>query len=259
MNFQDKLQKIVKNNNSLLCVGLDTEVEKLEKGVSQFNFNKKIIDETAHLVCAYKPNIAFYESAGMEGLQGLKDTITYLIKAHPGIPIILDAKRGDIGNTGQHYAKAAFDYWQADAVTVFPYLGRDSLEPFLNYKDKLIILLFKTSNPDSGAFQNMEIDGTPYYLKVAQEVKKWNRDNIGIFVGATYPTEMKALRDIFPNNVFLSAGLGAQGAETEQIVKAGIDKKGGNIMFNASRSIIFDNNPAEAAQKLRDEINQYRT
>lgn len=258
MDFQDKLQKIISKNNSLLCVGLDTEIEKLPKGLSQFKFNKKIIDETARFVCAYKPNIAFYESAGMEGLQNLKDTISYLLKKYPEIPIILDAKRGDIGNTGQHYAKAAFDYWQADAVTVFPYLGRDSLEPFLNYKDKLIILLFKTSNPDSGAFQNMEIDGTPYYLKVAREVKKWGRDNIGIFVGATYPTEMKAMRDVFPNNVFLSAGLGVQGAEIEQIVKAGVDKNGGNIMFNASRSIIFDKDPAQAARKLRDEINKYR-
>ena len=258
MNFQTKLQNIVAKNNSLLCVGLDTEIEKLPKGQSQYSFNKKIIDETAQLVCAYKPNIAFYESAGMEGLQNLKDTISYLLKTHPDIPIILDAKRGDIGNTGQHYAKAAFDYWQADAVTVFPYLGRDSLEPFLKYKDKLIILLFKTSNPDSGAFQNMEIDGIPYYLKIAQEVKKWRMDNIGIFVGATYPREMKSLREIFPDNVFLSAGLGAQGAEIEQIVKAGIGKNGGNIMFNASRSIIFDENPKAAAGKLRDEINKYR-
>lgn len=258
MDFSKKLQNIITKNNSLVCVGLDPEEDKLHSGISQFQFNKNIIDLTHDLVCAYKPNIAFYEGAGIEGLQGLRDTINYLKKQYPEIPIVLDAKRADIGNTARMYAKSAFEVYDADAVTVYPHLGLDSIEPFLAYKDKLTILLFKTSNPDSGTFQNLEVDGIPYYLKVAQTVKSWDRENIGIFVGATYPEEMTKLRDIFQDSVFLSAGIGAQDADIEATVKAGIDKNGAGIMFNASRSIIFDENPKEAAQKLRDEINKYR-
>lgn len=258
MDFSKKLQNIIAKNNSLVCVGLDPEQERLPQGVNQLEFNKKIIEQTHDLVCAYKPNIAFYEAAGIDGLQSLKDTIDYLKKEYPQIPIILDAKRADVENTAKLYAKACFEFWDADAVTVFPHLGLDSIEPFLSYKDKLTILLFKTSNPDSGTFQNLEVEGTPYYLKVAQTVKSWDRKNIGIFVGATYPQEMAKLREIFPDSIFLSAGIGAQDAEVEAIVKAGIDKNGGGIMFNASRSIIFDDNPKAAAQKLKDEINKYR-
>ncbi len=258
MTFKQKFEKILQENNSLVCVGLDPQAGKLPAGLNQFQFNKQIIDVTHDLVCAYKPNIAFYEVAGITGLQSLKKTITYLQKNYPEIPIILDAKRGDVGSTAHMYAKAVYEYWNADAVTVFPHLGLDSLEPFLSYQDKLTILLFKTSNPDSGTFQNLDVDGTPYYLKVAQEVKSWNRDNIGIFVGATYPAEMKSLRDLFPDSIFLSAGIGAQGADLKEIVEAGVDKNGAGIMFNASRSIIFDKDPKSAAQKLRDEINKYR-
>lgn len=258
MTFQQKFQKIVEKNNSLLCVGLDPEHGKLPSGLSQFQFNKQIIDQTYEYVCAYKPNIAFYEAMGIKGLQNLRDTIDYLKKEHAEIPIILDAKRGDIGNTAKMYAKAVFDYWQADAVTVFPHLGLDAIEPFLSYKDKLTILLFKTSNPDSGTFQNLDVNGVPYYLKVAETVKNWNKENVGIFVGATYPAEMKSLRELFPSNIFLSAGMGAQGAEIKEIVEAGVDENGAGIMFNASRSIIFDDDPKSAAQKTRDEINTYR-
>lgn len=258
MDFSKKLQNIITKNNSLVCVGLDPEPEKLPQAISQFQFNKNIIDATHDLVCAYKPNIAFYESAGVEGLQSLRETINYLKKQYPQIPIILDAKRADIGNTAKMYAKTAFEVYGADAVTVYPHLGLDSIEPFLSYNNKLTILLFKTSNPDSGTFQNLGVDGIPYYLKVAQIVRSWDRKNIGIFVGATYPQEMAKLRKIFPDSVFLSAGIGVQDAEVEAIVKAGVDKNGAGIMFNASRSIIFDENPKAAAQKLRDEINKYR-
>lgn len=258
MDFSKKLQNIITKNNSLVCAGLDPDPEKLPDGVSQFEFNKKIIDQTHDLVCAYKPNSAFYEGAGTEGLESLKQTIDYLKENYPEIPIILDAKRGDIGNTAKMYARSAFKFYDADAVTIYPHLGLDSIEPFLSYTDKLTILLFKTSNPDSGTFQNLEVDGMPYYLKVAQTVKSWDRENIGIFVGATYPQEMAKLREIFPDNIFLSAGIGAQDAEIEAVVKAGIDKNGAGIMFNASRSIIFDEDPKTAACKLRDEINKYR-
>ena len=259
MNFQDKLSQIVKKNNSLVCVGLDPEIEKIAlKGSNFFEFNKKIIDETANLVCAYKPNIAFYEAYGIDGLGELKKTIDYIKSDYPNIPIVLDAKRGDVPNTARMYAKAAFEYWLADAVTVYPHLGLDSVQPFLQYEDKLTILLLKTSNPDSGTFQNMESGEKPYYLKMAEEIAKWEAANIGIFCGATYPEELGTLRKIFPNKIFLSAGIGDQQAQVQAAVEAGIDKNGAGIMMSASRSIIYSQDPRSAAQKLRDEINKYR-
>jgi orotidine-5'-phosphate decarboxylase len=267
MNFNQKLSEITKKNSSLLCVGLDPDLSKLPSFVRSdiFAFNKAIIDATHDLVCVYKPNIAFYEAEGIEGLKALKKTIEYIQKAYPDIPVLLDAKRGDIGNTAAMYAKSAFEYWNADAVTVYPHLGRDSILPFLEYKDKLTILLIKTSNPDSGMFQDLSVDGKPYHLAMAEKIKDWTEENIGIFVGATYPEEMKKVRDLFPDRIFLSAGLGAQKAEIEQIVRAGLDKNGQGIMFNASRSVLYassDNDFAEKAreeaQKIRDTINNYR-
>lgn len=256
MVFKKKFDNIVAKNNSLVCVGLDPDNDKLK--TSLFIFNKKIIDETYDLVCAYKPNIAFYEANGIKGLLQLKKTIEYLKNKYPYIPIILDAKRGDIGNTARMYAKSVFDYWNADAVTVFPHLGKDSLEPFLKYKNKLTIVLLKTSNPDSETFQNVITSGVPYYLKMAREIKKWNYKNIGIFVGATQPQEMKKVRQLFPRAIILSAGIGTQGGNIKAAVKAGINSKGKGIIFNSSRSIIYSNNPRQAALKLKNEINEYR-
>lgn len=263
MKFKQKLEKVIKKNNSLLCVGLDPELSKipsafLKKKNPIFEFNKTIINATYDLVCVYKPNIAFYEAYGIEGLQQLKQTIEYLKSNYSEIPIVLDAKRADIGNTAKMYAKSVFEYWQADAVTVYPHLGKDTVLPFLEYKDKLTILLLKTSNPDSGMFQNAPVNGKPYYLFLAEAIKKWNYDNIGIFVGATYPKEMKDLRTLFPDKIFLSAGLGAQSAEIGRAVKAGINSEKSGIMFNASRSILYAKNPREEADKLRNKINKYR-
>lgn len=258
MNFAKKLQTIIAKNNSLLCIGLDPEPDKLPKGQSQFDFNKTIIDQTASYVCAYKPNIAFYEAAGIEGLEELKKTIEYLKKKYENIPTVLDAKRADIQNTARMYAKSAFEYWQVDAVTVYPHLGLDSILPFLQYKDKLTILLVKTSNPDSGMFQNLKTADGTYYLSMAKRIKTWQFDNIGIFVGATFPKELEDLRETFPEKIFLSAGMGAQAAEIKAAVQAGVNKSGAGIMFNASRSIIFSQNPKNSAQKLKDEINKYR-
>lgn len=257
MDFTKKFSNTVKNNNSLVCVGLDPDPEKINKN-SIFSFNENIVNLTHNLVCAYKPNIAFYESFGVGGLLELKKTIEHLKSKFPQIPIVLDAKRGDIPNTARMYAKAVFEYWRADAVTVYPHLGYDSVQPFLEYKDKLTILLLKTSNPDSGTFQNLRVEDKPYYLKMAEEIAKWKNDNIGIFCGATYPEELSSLRKIFPDHIFLSAGIGAQSAEIKAAVQSGVDKNGSNIMFNASRSIIYNQDPKAAAQKLRDEINKYR-
>lgn len=263
MNFLKKLDEIVKKNNSLLCVGLDPDPlqeESLKARSSDiFEFNQRIIDQTHDLVCAYKPNIAFYEANGIDGLEELKKTVDYLKYSYKEIPLILDAKRADIGNTAKMYAKSVFEYWGADATTVFPHLGFDSVEPFLSYKDQQTFLLVKTSNPASGTFQNLKTEKGPYYLAVAKEIKKWERENIGIFVGATYPSEIVKLRELFPDKIFLSAGVGAQGADLKSSVQAGIDKNKKGIIFNASRSIIFAKSPKIAAQNLRDEINKYRS
>lgn len=270
MKFKDKLNKIIQKNNSLVCLGLDPDLEKIPSNLNEssdviFEFNKTIIDVTYDLVAAYKPNIAFYEAYGIEGLRQLKQTMEYITSNYPQIPVILDMKRGDIGNTASMYAKAVFDYWQADAVTVYPYLGYDSMKPFFKYKNKLTILLIKTSNPDSGMFQDMKVGKEPFYLAMAKKIQKWQDDNFGLFVGATYPEELKKIREIFPDKVFLSAGIGAQSGQIEKAVQAGIDKSGGGIVFNASRSIIyassgldFADRSREEAIKLRQEINKYR-
>lgn len=270
MTFKQKLDQVIEKNNSLLCIGLDPELEKIPDSLKKnnepmFEFNKAVIDSTKDLVCAYKPNIAFYEAYGLEGLKQLKKTIAYLKNQYPQIPLILDAKRADIGNTAKMYAKAVFDYWQADAVTVYPFLGLDAVQPFLVYQDKLIILLIKTSNPDAGMFQDLKVGNEAFYLKLAKEISQWDYKNIGIFIGATYPDELKKVRTIFPEAVFLSAGLGSQGGEVEQAVKAGVDRHQKGIMFNASRSIIyaspnkdFAQAAREKAKELRDKINQYR-
>lgn len=271
MNFQQKLDHIIKRNNSLLCIGLDTEVEKLPKHLLNlsdpiFEFNKAIIDQTSDLVCAYKPNIAFYEAYGIEGLKSLKKTIEYLKTSYPEIPIILDAKRGDIGNTAKMYAKAVFEYWDADAVTVYPYLGFDAVQPFLEYKNKCTIVLIKTSNPDSKVLQDQKVNGEPFYIKVAKEVKKWKYENLGLFVGATYPEDLGKVRNLFSDSPILTAGIGAQGAQTKKAVTSGIDKLGGNLICNNSREIIyagsdkdFAKKSAQMAQEIKDTINNYRS
>lgn len=271
MNFQQKLNNIIKKNSSLLCIGLDTEIEKLPKHLLKsddpiFNFNKEIIDQTAYLVCAYKPNIAFYEAYGIEGLKSLKKIIEYLKKNYPEIPIILDAKRGDIGNTARMYAKSIFEYWEVDATTVYPYLGLDSVLPFFHYKDKCTILLVRTSNPDAKTFQDQKVNGEPLFIKIAKEIKKWQFRNIGLFVGATYPKELGMVRNLFPNSPILTAGIGAQGATTKKAVKAGIDKNGENLICNNSREIIyaqsgidFAKKCAQIAFKIRNIINSYRS
>ncbi len=251
MDFQKKLDRIVKKNNSLLCVGLDT---------ASFDLNKKIINETHDLVCAYKPNSAFYEALGMEGLGQLKMTCDYINKKYPEIPIILDAKRGDIGHTSNAYAKYIFDFLGADAVTLHPYLGREALSPFLERKDKGCIILCRTSNPGAGEFQDLKVNGEPLYKVVAKRiVQKWNKNkNCLLVVGATYPKELAEIRKIVGDMTLLVPGIGAQGGNIEKTVKAGLNRKGSGMIVNSSRAIIFAQNPRAEAIKLRDEINIYR-
>jgi len=269
MDFLAKLTAAQAKNNSLLCVGLDADTDKLPQGLNQFEFNKAIIDATADLACAYKPNSAFYEGRGAAGIEELKQTCDYIRQNHPDIPIILDFKRGDIGNTNNHYALFAFDYLGVDAITVQPYQGREAIQAFLDYKDKGIIVLCKMSNQGSEEFQDLPVDGQKLYMKVAQNVlEEWNANgNCLLVVGATYPEEMAEVRAAVGDEmVFLVPGIGAQGGDMEAILKAGLNPQGSGLIINSARAILYasgGNDFAEAARQAatatRDEINKYRS
>lgn len=269
MDFLAKLRAARAQNNSLLCVGLDPDLVKLPAAISGkseplFEFNKAIIDATADLVSAFKPNSAFYEAAGADSLAQLHRTVTYIQEKYPTIPVILDSKRADIGNTNDGYVAHSFEYLGVDAVTVHPYLGREALEPFLQRRDKGIIVLCRTSNPGAGEFQDLTIDSKPLYQHVAQQVSgEWSTNgNCLLVVGATYPAEIKAVRDIVGRDMtFLIPGIGAQGGDIEKTMQA----SGENVIINSSRSIIYASKGADFADaaraeatKLRDEINKYR-
>lgn len=257
MDFKTKLEQAVKKNNSLLCVGLDPDPTKT-KG-SLFAFNKKIIDATAPFACCFKPQIAFYSAKGPEGLLDLKKTITYIQKTYL-LPVLLDAKRADIGNTNEMYAKEAFDYFGADALTVNPYLGIGSLQPFLERKNKNIFVLVRTSNPESSEFQALKVGKTPLFIKVVEQIRKWGTKykNISIVVGVTWPDELKAIRKILPASTILVPGIGAQDGDLEKTLKYGLRKDKMGLIISSSRSIIYADNPHKAAQTLRDEINNHR-
>ena len=268
MKFIEKLKKISQKNNSLLCVGLDTELEKIpnlllgEKDPI-FAFNQAIIDSTSDLVCAYKPNLAFYEAYGIKGLEVLKKTCEYIPE---NIPIILDAKRGDIGNTSKMYAKAIFDEFKADGVTLNPYLGEDSLSPFLEYEDKCSFILCLTSNTGAKDFQLLNFDGKPLYKIVVEKVKSWNKKmNCGLVVGATYPEQLKEIRELVEDLPILIPGVGAQKGDVELTVKYGTDKNGELAIINSSRGVIYASSEKDFAQsaraeakRLRDLFNLYR-
>lgn len=280
MNFQQKLENAIKKNNSLLCIGLDTDINKipkhlLEKEDPVFEFNKTIIDNTNNLVCCYKLNIAYYSAEGLKGLESLIKTINYIHDKYIDIPVILDAKRADVGHTSEAYAREVFDQINTDSVTVNPYFGLDSVEPFLKYKDKGIIVLCRTSNPGAGDFQDLIIDGEPLYIKVAQKITEWNKKhgNCLMVVGATWPEEMKKIRKIAPNMFFLVPGIGSQGGDLENTLKNGLTKeKSGltpiksGLIIHSARAIIYASSNKDFAEKarvkakqLRDSINKYRT
>ncbi len=202
MNFQQKLKNAIKKNDSLVCIGLDTDISKipqhlLNKRDPVFEFNKEIVDKTNNLVCCYKANIAYYSSQGAKGLKSLINVIKYIHKKY-NTPFILDAKRADVGSTSEQYVKEVFDIFNADAVTVNPYFGFDAIEPFLKRKDKGIIVLCRTSNPGASDFQDLIIDGKPLYIKVAKKITEWDKKykNCLMVVGATWPDEMKKIREI---------------------------------------------------------------
>jgi orotidine-5'-phosphate decarboxylase len=268
MGFFEQLDATIKKNNSLLCVGLDPDPDLMPPNIDMLTFNKAIIDATSHIVCAYKPNLAFYETEGRQGWDILKQTISYIPS---GIPIIADAKRGDIGNTSKTYAKAIFDGLGAGAVTVSPYLGFDSVEPFLkDYADKGIFILCRTSNKGAIDFQSLpvKVNGKemPLYQAVAHKAAEWNTlNNIGLVVGATYPAEMQTLRQAHPRLPFLIPGVGTQGGDLKLALEAGLNTAGSGIIINSSRQILYASRGADfaqaaarAAEAMRHEINLYR-
>ncbi|MBN1189427.1 MAG: orotidine-5'-phosphate decarboxylase [Dehalococcoidales bacterium] len=267
MNFKEKLLSISRKNNSLVCVGLDTDPDLMPEKISVFDFNKAVIDATSDLVCAYKPNLAFYEAMGDAGLEALKRTVKYVPS---GIPVIADAKRGDIGNTSRAYAKALFDIQGFDAATVNPYLGFDAIEPFLEYRDKGIIILCRTSNAGARDFQSLPCQTSsglrPLFEIVAEKAGEWNKNgNIGLVVGATYPDELKIIRRMHPEMPLLIPGIGVQGGDVATTVKNGTSPQGEMAIINSSRGIIHASRGAdfaeaarESALKLREEINRWR-
>lgn len=260
-SFLEKIERAVAKNRSLLCIGLDPDPAKMPVRFlggpdPVFAFNRSIIDATADLVCAYKPNIAFYEALGTAGLQALKKTIKYVPQ---GLPVILDAKRGDIGSTAQAYARAAFEYWRADAVTVNPLLGYDAVEPFLSYADRGVFLLCRTSNPGASDFQGLPCPDRPLYLVVAEKALEWNTaGNVGLVMGATYPRDLALVREMAPDLWFLVPGVGSQGGDLGAVLRTGLDARGAGLIVNVSRQVIYAADPRRAAQGLRDALNELR-
>jgi orotidine-5'-phosphate decarboxylase len=270
--FSQRLAEVWDRNNSLVCIGLDPEIERLPPSIAAepspiFQFNKAIIDATADLVCAYKPQFAHY--AAYEAEDQLERTIDYIQSTYPHVPVILDSKRGDVGNTAERYAIEAFERYHADAVTVNPYLGGDSLEPFLKHEDKGVIILCRTSNPGARDIQDLPIGGGPrklYHAVAELAAQKWNsRGNCMLVVGATYPRELAEIREIVGELPFLVPGVGAQGGDVAQAVQNGRTKNGTGLVISSSRAILYASPSADfanaaraATSTLRDQINAAR-
>ena len=257
MTSRERLNNAQRMNNSLLCVGLDSDPAKMPEGFSGspksiLDFNKRIIDATKDIVCGYKLNFAFYEQHGPKGFDILEKTFAYIPY---NLFTIADAKRGDIGNTSKAYARSVFEHFRADSITVAPYMGRDSIEPFLEYTDKITFLLALTSNKGSSDFQRINIKKKPLYRYVFEETVKWKYDNLGYVVGATHPKEINELRKFGEDKIFLIPGIGAQGGDLKAIIKANL---GLPAIINVSRSVIHASNGTDFQEKARDAAIFYR-
>lgn len=265
----DSLYQQIKVKESFLCVGLDVDLNKIPPHLLNekdpiFSFSKGIIDATHSFTVAYKPNLAFFEAYGLKGWKAFEKTIDYLNKNYPNHFIIADAKRGDIGNTAGRYAKAFFENFGVDAVTISPYMGRDSIEPFLSYKDKYAVLLALTSNEGSRDFQFSEDKGVPLYEKVLRLSTKFKNSNKLMYVvGATKSENLIAIRKIVPDSFLLIPGVGAQGGNLKEVVQNGINSNCG-LLVNSSRGIIyassgtdFSTKAAEKAFNLQKEMSEY--
>ena len=272
MTFIEKLTAAWTANNSLLCVGLDPDTAKFPAHLKDApdaiaQFCRAIIDATADTACAFKPQIAYFAAQGAE--DQLEDICAYLRERYPHIPIVLDAKRGDIGATAEQYAREAFERYGADAVTVNPYMGFDSVAPYLEWQDRGAIVLCRTSNPGGSDLQFLTVDGKPLYQHVADLVaNKWNRNGqCALVVGATFPNELAQVRAIVGDMPLLVPGIGAQGGDIEATVKAGRSVSGAGMMINSSRAILYAKPAGDedftaasrrVAQETRDAINAHR-
>ncbi|GAC1331374.1 MAG: orotidine-5'-phosphate decarboxylase [Steroidobacteraceae bacterium] len=265
-SFAERLARAQRTSGSLVCVGLDPDPARLPRdlvGAPLLAFNRRIVDATAAVAAAYKPQIAFYSALGAE--DQLVASIDYIRERAPAALVILDAKRNDIGNTAEAYAREAFDRYGADAVTVNPYMGEDSVLPFLARPDRGAILLCRTSNPGARDFQDLQVDGLPLYRRVAaRAAAHWNEHaNLMLLVGATYPRDMAELRSAHPDMPFLVPGIGAQGGDLEATLSAGLDARGAGLLINSSRHIIYAGGGAStaigaAALGLHTAINRQR-
>ncbi len=268
--FFELLSNRWRDANTFVCVGLDPILDRIPSHIRDtdriFSFNKAIVDATAEFACAFKPQVAHYSAVAAES--SLERTIEHIRKVHPDIPVILDAKRGDIGSTAEQYAKEAFERYDADAVTVNPWLGYDSVEPFLRWEDRGVIILCRTSNPSAVEFQELLVDDEPIFLGLARRVvEHWNqRNNCMLVVGATASDSLRAIREVAPNIPFLVPGIGAQGGDIDAVVKHGVTADGFGLVINSSRSILyaasnakFDEAARTAAKDLRDTINRSRS
>jgi orotidine-5'-phosphate decarboxylase len=265
--FAEILARAHRESGGLLCVGLDPDPDKLPADLAGaadplLAFGRRIVDATCEFAAAYKPQIAFYSALGAEA--ALAATIAYIRGRAPHALVILDAKRGDIGNTAAAYAREAFERYKADAVTINPYMGEDAVQPFLKDPDRGAILLCRTSNPGAQDFQDLDVGGLPLYRRVAERAAAaWNRHgNLMLVVGATYPKEMADLRRAHPELTFLVPGIGAQGGDLEAILEAGLNEAGTGLLISASRSIIYAGGPEAvraAARELYSQINARRS
>src|SRR6185437_2464971 len=249
----EKLGRRIEAANSLLCVGLDPDFERLPQRYrghvdAQQRFGEWVVDQTAQYAAAIKLNAAFYEARGAEGVAEMERTVEYVRAQYPELVTICDAKRADIGNTNKGYVEAIFDRMGFDAVTLHPYLGREALEPFLSRRDKMCIVLCRTSNAGAGEFQDLIVGERPLWLTVAERVSSaWDVDgNCALVVGATYPEEMQRIRKVAPRTTMLVPGIGAQGGDVQAAVRAGLDAQGAGMLLSASRSILFSEAPGAA-------------
>ena len=249
-----------KRKKTYLCVGLDPYLDLIPKSMTAFDFLKGVIDATEEFVCCFKPQIACFAAYGLEDT--LLKIIEYIHKTYPETPVILDAKRNDIGSTSEMYARELFNRYGADAVTVNPYMGQDSLKAFIEQKEKGVFVLCRTSNPGAGEFQNLKVEGKPLYSFVAHKVLRiWNQyNNIGLVVGATALEELKSLRNQFPKAWFLVPGVGVQGGDISSVIQYGKSEKGG-LIINSSRSVLYAGRGAacfkeagKAAENIRNEM-----
>ena len=262
MTFIEKLRGATRSNGSLVCVGLDVDLARVPRQVAEgpdpaFRFNRAIIDATKDLVCAYKPNFAFYGAMGLRGWEALLRTVQHI---PDDIPVILDAKVGDIGNTAEHYAHMAYDEIGADAITVNPYMGFDAVAPFLAYSDRCALLVCLSSNPGSEDFQRLRVGARPLYLVVAEKAVAWNRQGpCGLVVGATHPDELGEVRRMAPDLPLLIPGIGAQGGDAEGVARQGTDDLGELAVVNVSRSVLYASDGDDFAEAARRETERLRT